>query len=121
MSNNTIAEAFGINPDVAAQAPQRIHAEVFFNELAKLGISPASDQEAVEMLEASYALRQKRASFSENRKTLDLLLPKKAAAPAQSQAAPQQSDDIAKTAGMYTDAYLQNDEAVAVLLTNLVG
>ena len=119
MGNTEVSGLLGIDRQAAAQVPGRFARMVFFDELAKLGISPADDNQAIALLDASDQLEAKRAAFQAAtdpvNRSLNLLLGKKQAATPQRQpAADVRNDAHRKVAEFLTDPY-----AYGAVLVNL--
>ena len=111
---NEIASVLGIDPQKAAEVPIRIARQTFFNELAKHGVSPVDEEQAIELLEASDRLEAKRAEFKKatdpvNKALRSLLGSKQASAPAaQQQSTPvvNRGEVRAKVAEYLADPYI---------------
>lgn len=123
----SLAEALGLNPKQASMVPALIQREVFFDTLAKHGISPADDNQAEQMIQASERLESKRAEFAKAHDPMSKILrgvlgdqsqpqtQKQAAAPAMIQdisARKELRDEVR----VKTAAYLQNPDVYANLL-----
>ena len=114
-----VSDLLGIDRQAAAEVPLRIARAAFFDQLAKHGISPSDDQQAVALLEASDKLESKRAAFQAANdpvnKGLQMLIGKKEAASPQPQARDLQTirhEAYRKVAELLADPYVYGAQLV---------
>ena len=110
----TIAELLNIDPQAAKNVPQLIARQAFFERLAKHGVSPQDDEQALDLLNASDRLQAKRAEFASaqaahtpTNKALRLLLgDKRASAPTAVQARASVNEVSSKVASLIDDPHV---------------